>query len=439
MSTPAIGYLLKTYPKLSETFILNEIAELEKSGMPLHLFSLRMPAFGDKVHDAVTGVQAKVTYVRRWLRLTGFGGFLAAGVNADPLDATFLVVEHAKLFARNPVRYISTLWFYVRLPDRKRLRDFLQAGALARALHVRKIRHLHAHFANVPTSVAELVRGFSGISFSFTAHAKDIYLTDRRELSRKMRAAAFVVTCTGYNREYLEAIGAGGSPIHLAYHGIDLSRFRAVRTAPRPENPPRLLSVGRFCEKKGFSYLIKACRALKDRGCAFSCAIVGWGPMRDQMERQIAELDLANEVALLPGMTQDRLVDMYGRASVFVLPCILTDDGDRDGIPNVLIEAMAMRVPVVSTYVSGIPELVDHMNNGLLVPEKNEAALADALELLLSRPELRARFGENGREKVASQFTLERNVGQIRELLLTAAGAGNHGLQRGETLAGAVQ
>jgi glycosyltransferase involved in cell wall biosynthesis len=437
---PRVGYLLKTYPKLSETFILNEIVQLERLGTRLHLFSLKRPSIREKFHPAVCEVQAPVTYVRRDPLFVRLGRFLSTGVRNDPLDATPEVLEHLVLFVRNPIRYLSTLWFHLRLPEKRRLKDFVQAGLLTRAMQRRKIQHLHAHFANVPTSVAELVHHFCGITFSFTAHAKDIYLTKDCELARKIRGAKFVLTCTGYNKKYLEAVGRGSTPIHLAYHGVDLSRFRALDAAPRPDGPPQLLSVGRFCEKKGFAYLIQACRILKERGREFSCAIVGWGPARGQLESLIAELGLASHVSLVAEMTQDRLVGMYREAEMFVLPCILGDDGDRDGIPNVLIEAMAMRVPVVSTEVSGIPELVDHMQSGLLVPEKNAAALAEAMELLLSRPDLRARFGETGRAKVMRQFTLEHNVGVVQELLMAAAGGPPSARQKeSAAVAGAVR
>lgn len=418
---PQVGYLLKTFPKVSETFILNEIVQLEKMATPLHLFSLRVPALSEKLHPVVSKLQSKVTYVRRRPAFVQIGRFLAMGVRSDPLNTSLLMLEHLKLLASNPIRYVSVLWFYWRVPETRRLKDFIQAGALTRGLQKRNIRHLHAHFANLPASVAELVHRFSGISFSFTAHAKDIYLSSHRELSRKMRAAKFVLTCTGYNQKYLEAVGSGPTPIYLAYHGVDLSRFQAIEMARR-EGAPQLLSVGRFCEKKGFPYLIRACHILKERGWRFSCAIVGWGPLREQLERLIAELNLASQVSLLAEMTHDRLVGMYQEADIFVLPSILAQDGDRDGIPNVLIEAMAMRLPVVSTDVSGIPELVDHMQNGLLVPEKDVTALASAMEILVSRPELRARFGENGRSKVMRQFTLERNIRVIQDLLLAAAG-----------------
>jgi glycosyltransferase involved in cell wall biosynthesis len=420
--SPQVGYLLKTFPKLSETFILNEIVQLEKLATPLHLFSLRVPGLGEKFHPALSEVHSKVTYVKHRPSFLHVGRFLSMGVHPDPLNTPSLMLEHLKLLASNPIRYVSVLWFYLRVPETRRRKDFMQAGALTRGLQKRNIRHLHAHFANIPASVAELVHRFSGITFSFTAHAKDIYLSSNRELSRKMRAAKFVLTCTGYNKKYLEAIGSGCTPIYLAYHGVDLSRFQPIEAARPDREAPQLLSVGRFCEKKGFPYLIRACHILKQRGWRFSCAIVGCGPLQEQMEKLIAELNLASQVSLLAEMTHDRLVAIYQAAEMFVLPCILTEDGDRDGIPNVLIEAMAMRLPVVSTDVSGIPELVDHMQNGLLVPEKDTAALANAMEVLLSRPDLRARFGGNGRSKVMRQFTLERNVGVIQDLLLAAAG-----------------
>ena len=396
--TRIVGYLLKTYPKLSETFILNEILQLEKFGVPLHLFSLRKPMFADKFHPAVYRVQANVTYIP------------SIGWRSNPIDSTLIVLDHLELCLRNPLRYFSTLWFYLRVPEEKRLKEFAQAGFLTRALQRRKIQHLHAHFANVPTSVAELVERFSGITFSFTAHAKDIYLSRKDELARKIRAAEFVVTCTGYNQRYLQDIDAGPTPIYLAYHGVDLSKFNNFDRASQLAQPLLILSVGRFCEKKGFFYLIEACRLLKARGRAFLCSIVGWGPLRNDLERMIVELDLCDCVSLVSEMTQDQLIHVYLTAGMFVLPCILTDNGDRDGIPNVLIEAMAMQVPVISTEVSGIPELVEHNESGILVPEKNSAALADAIELLLSGPDLRSRFGEKGRAKVLNQFTLEDNV-----------------------------
>ena len=402
-----IGYLLKTFPKLSETFILNEIVQVEKLGTPLHIFSIKRPPEQEKVHPGVYQVQADVTYLA------------TIGRRKNIFDSAFVALDHLQLFLRNPIGYIGALRFHFGPARGKRLKEFIQAGFLTRALERRGITHLHAHFANVPTTIAELVRRLSSISYSFTAHAKDIYLSPKAELTRKMRDAEFVLTCTGYNREYLEAINIHSTPIHLAYHGVDLERFLNLNQRRHTEDTLHIVSVGRFCEKKGFNYLIEACRHLKARGLAFRCSIVGWGPLRDSMAAQIAELSLQAEVQLCHEMTQNQLIDFYQTGDIFVLPCILTDDGDRDGIPNVLLEAMAMQLPAVSTEVSGIPELIEHMESGLLVAEKDAAALADALQLLLERPDLRTQFGQRGRAKVMDQFELKRSASRVQSFLST--------------------
>ncbi len=396
---PKIAYLLKTYPRLSETFILNEILGLEELGARLHLFSLRRPD-DERFHPAVSKVNAPVTYA------------LAIGPRSRPLDALTVLYRHAALCLAHPKRYWRTVWTYFRRPGKQRLKEVMQAGFLAGEMRKAGCTHLHAHFANVPATVAELIKGFTGIPYSFTAHAKDIYLTDREELNRKIQGAEFVLTCTGYNSRHLRELSSGGTPIRAIYHGIDLSVFDG-RSKASSEAPPLILSVGRFCEKKGFPYLIRACGALKDLGMDFRCLIVGYGPMRDELDGLIGELNLRDRVSLADKMTQDDLVDVYRKADVFVLPCLVTGDGDRDGIPNVLIEAMAQRLAVVSTDVSGIGELVSHMENGLLAREKDADGLAAAIEMLLRHPDLRRKLGERGREKVLNLFSLEKSAAAV--------------------------
>ena len=405
ISDRKVGYLLKTYPKLSETFILNEIVQIEKLGMPLHLFSIKRPPPQEPFHPGVFQVQANVTYLS------------SISLRKNVFDSAFVALDHLELLVRNPISYVSTLRFHLGPGKGKRLKEFIQAGFLTRALQRRRITHLHAHFANIPTYLAELVHRFSGITYSFTAHAKDIYLSDKQDLSRKMRGAEFVLTCTGYNQKYLEALNVRETPIHLAYHGVDLERFLSVEKQDTHSESLHIVSVGRFCEKKGFTYLIQACSQLRARGVPFRCSIVGWGPLRDAMAAQIADLSLQSCVQLLPEMAQSQLIDFYQTGDIFVLPCIMTDDGDRDGIPNVLLEAMAMQLPAISTDVSGIPELLEHMQTGLVVPEKNAAALADALHVLLSRADLRTALAINGRAKVTAQFELKRNVQRVHAFL----------------------
>jgi len=424
-----IAYLVKTFPKLSETFILNEILELERQGLELHIFSLRQPS-ETKVHPGVAELRARVTYIRSWYTP------LPPPPLRVPLEKLAhkvqLSEERRFMFLHHPIWFLRTWLFQARYGAHKRYfhqafqarwgarkRYFYQALALARHLRQGGFTHLHAHFANEPASVGELAHRLARCRFSFTAHAKDIFLTEREELTRKIAVAEFVITCTGFNRHYLQEIARSRTPIHLCYHGVDLSRFSGEpgESRERSKGAPLILSVGRFCEKKGFAYLIRACHRLKQNGRRFVCRIVGFGPLQEQLEELIRTLELQDYVFLAGKMTQDKLIREYQQADLFVLPCLVTDDGDRDGIPNVLVEAMAMRIPVVSTPISGISELVDHGENGVLAPEKDSEALAGAMEMLLDDPGLRERLGANGRQKVMAGFSLDRSTARVRRLL----------------------
>jgi glycosyltransferase involved in cell wall biosynthesis len=421
-----IAYLVKTFPKLSEAFILNEILELERQGMGLHIFSLRQPSEA-KVHPGVSQVKAPVTYLRSWYTP------LPPPPERVPFEKLAHKVqmqeERRFIFLHHPIWFIRTWLLQVRNQTRKRYfyqelqaksgtrkRNFYQALALARELRRGGFTHLHAHFANEPTSVGQLASRLARCGFSFTAHAKDIYLTDRDELAQKIAAANFVVTCTGVNQNYLQEMASNKTPIHLCYHGVNLGQFFSEQRISREHHTatPLILSVGRFCEKKGFAYLIDACHRLKQNGRRFACHIVGFGPLEKQMEDLIESLELQDSVFLVGKMTQDKLIPEYRRADLFVLPCLVTDDGDRDGIPNVLVEAMAMRIPVVSTPISGIVELIDHMENGVLAPEKDAESLSRAMEMLLDNPGLRERLGANARQKVMANFSVDRSTAKLR-------------------------
>ena len=414
---PKVAYLLKTFPRLSETFILNEILGLEKLGMQIDIFSLRKPA-SEPIHADVGKVNGSVTYIPslNWKFWPGALGLL--------------VISHLVLFFTETRRYLAAAEFYFRKKGASRLEDFLQAAHLARALRRSKATHLHAHFANAPTMVAEVVHRLTGIPFSFTAHAKDIYLTPPTELARRIESAVCVLTCTGNNQRYLAGLVPKEANVHLVYHGVDVERFRTARwpASTGAGTAPLILSVGRFCEKKGLQYLIRACRNLVDHGHLFRCQIVGYGELQGELERMIADLDLQRHVSLPGRMTQDQLAALYQQASMFVLPCLVTDQGDRDGIPNVLIEAMASGVPVISTDVSGISELVQHSQNGLLVEQRNAAALAEAAELLLLQSNFRRCLAQNGRETVLRSFTLEASARHVHRILSAAAGIASQGV-----------
>ncbi len=396
-----VAYLVKTFPRLSETFILNEILGVEGLGLELEIFSLRrLPPESEPVHPDVAKIKGPVRYIPSFIRPLWPPGL-----------ALLLFSQLALLFAA-PVRYLAAVRFHFSSGNDPRLKDFLQAGYLARALRRGKFTHLHAHFANLPTTVAEIVKHLTGIGYSFTAHAKDVYLTPPSELARKIKKAECVLTCT--------------IPIRLAYHGIDVNRFRVLRSGDPPQNGevPLILSVARLCEKKGLEFLIEACRILVDRGVAFHCRIVGYGPLEDKLQKMIVSLALQDRVSLLGKMTQDQLATLYPQADLFVLPCLVLENGDRDGIPNVLFEAMVCGVPIISTQVAGVCELIEHQKNGLLVEQRNATALADAMQLLIGSLELRNNLARNGRQTVLEGFTREssaRNVYNIFSSVLDSA------------------
>jgi len=406
-----VGLLVKTYPKISETFILEEILGLERHGLRLHIFSLRRPS--DVIsHTATEAVRAPVSYLP------------PDGV----LDVTAVIAAHVALIVKSPWRYLKTLLFVLRREEPNRTRAFLQAGYLANRLSKAGIAHLHAHFASEPAGVAELVSKLAPISYSISAHAKDIYLSPPGSLRRKIRGARFTVTCTEYNRNQLSGIAGPEATVLRMYHGIDLSRFRPARISDSQPERPLVLSVGRLREKKGFAVLIEACRLLRDAGIAMRCQIVGYGEEHDRLKLLISRHALEDTVHLVGKMTHDELIELYRQTTVFALPCQVASDGDRDGIPNVLLEALGMEIPVISTSVSGIPEVIRDGVNGLMIAPHDAQGLADAIRRLLDSPALRQRLGAAGRQTVATGFCNDVNLETVRDLLLAASRGADAGM-----------
>ena len=405
-SARRIGFVLKGYPRLSESFILREILMLEQLGLELHIFALRDPG-EPTVHERVAQVRARVTYLPD--RLLGAVGTVA-GANAARL-------------ARAPQRYLTGLAEALARSARERdaapLKRFLQAAVLVeRGLPGTSVTHLHAHFCNDPTTVAYFASRLSGIPYSFSAHAKDIYTQHPDQLAAKVAAARFVTTCTAANAAHLEIHANGGTPVLKCYHGVETDRYRP---ASRERNSvPHLLSVGRLVPKKGFPVLLDALARLSDRGLAFRCTIGGTGPLESTLREQVHRLRLDDRVEFRGAISEGALAVLYREVDLFALACEVESDGDRDGIPNVVVEAMASGLPVVSTDVSGLPECVDHGVTGLLVPERRPDVLADAIGLVLSDPEWARALGRAGRLKVEREFAAHRNVRPIAAALYEA-------------------
>jgi len=426
-----IGFILKGYPRLSETFIVNEILLLEELGYKLHIFALRNPG-ESKVHESVTRVRANVTYIPDY-----FWRFFFSFISAN-----------LRLWLRRPGLY----WPAFRLALVRSLRQrssstikrFAQSAYLVqKCLPATRVTHFHAHFSHGPTTVAYFVAWLTGMPYSFSAHAKDIYLQEHGMLREKIRRAQFVVTCTEFNRQHLLRVAGDGAPVYRVYHGNNLQLFKPAPAAPQNDSPPVILSVGRFVPKKGFPVLLRALHQVQQKGLRFRCYIIGGGPMQGELEKLSAELGLRECVEFRGQMSQTELLAYYRQAGLFTLACEVQNDGDRDGIPNVLVEAMAMGLPVVSTSISGIPELIESGVNGLLVPEKDPEALAEGIETLLRQPEMARRLGLAGRAKVERDFDAKRNVQKIGELLRGAvanparvAGAGRTNLSSGLLRAG---
>lgn len=426
----AIAYILKGYGRTSETFITNEIHLLETLGLKLSIFSFKR-LVGEQEHAVGRAIKAPVHYLPEVPPRAGLSFFKWLRM----ITPAF-VRSHLRLFRTRPAAYLRTFAEAMRLsfkyravrfrPGSGAIREFLQAGYIAnQVLASGNVRRLHAHFCHTTTTVTMLVSQVTGIPFSFTAHAKDIYLRELNPgdlLQLKISRAKFVVTCTKANKDYLDRLNPAGTPIHAIYHGLDTSKFAPGKTADDDDghsSMPLILSVGRLVEKKGFPYLVEACRRLKDKGYQFRCRIIGGaGSDSDRIGALIAELRLKDVITLGRAVTQEELIQIYRRATLFVLPCQILENGDRDGIPNVLVEAMAAETPVVSTNVSGIPELVEDGVTGLLTPQQDAAALAEAIEKLLDDSALRSRLGKAAREKVCRTFDARENSAALHQLFL---------------------
>ena len=392
-----IGLLVKMFPKLSETFVLEEVLGLERLGVPLVIYTLAKGS-DEVAHDAVQRVQSPVQPVPQapW---------------RQPLA---LAACHLRLAAAAPWRYARALQLAL-TRGRQGLVDLARAAWLADRLRRDGVGHLHTHFISQPADLAELVSEVSGTPFSISAHAKDIYLGDPVALRRKMAAARFTVTCTDFNCSTLRRI-APDAAVHRMYHGIDGAVFSPTHRAT-PSLVPLILSVGRLREKKGLDTLIQACRLLTDRGVTYRCEIVGYGEEHERLQALIDDSGLADQVQLTGKLTRPHVIDRYARAAVYVQPSRVAADGDRDGIPNVLLEALAMGVPAVATRVSGIPEVVKHRRNGLLVQPDDVAELADSIECLLNAPALAAQLARAGRRTVTEHFDNDRNLRVVLQLL----------------------
>ena len=404
-----VAVVVKGWPRLSETFIAQEILALERRGIELVIVSLRRPT--DRfTHPIHAEIRSPVHYLPEYLHEAP-GRVLSAWKTARRLSG----------FSR-----ARSMWLADLSRDRtpNRVRRFGQALVLAAELG--QVESIHAHFLHTPASVARYASAMLGIGWSFSAHAKDVWTTPTWEKREKLADARFGVTCTRVNLEHLAALALSPDVVELVYHGLDRTRFpacvtpRPSRNGSDPSDSVKILSVGRLVEKKGFDDLLRAL-AMLPPSLAWTLDVVGGGALGATLRRQAAALDIAERVHWHGSLPHDRIVEQFAGADLFALASRVSADGDRDGLPNVLMEAQLLGAASVTTRVSAIPELIEHDVNGLLVPPRDPAALAAALRRAIVDPVLRLRLAEAGRRTMASRFSFEDGVSRIAARLATSS------------------
>jgi colanic acid/amylovoran biosynthesis glycosyltransferase len=408
-----VAYIVSRFPKLTETFVLNELFAVEKQGVQVELYPLQREPAGAMHPGAETWV--KRAHYTPWL---------------SPAILWSNLVE----FLRQPRAYLRTL---VRLLWSTRTSRRFFAGALAffpKSVHLARlmrrhgIQHIHAHFASHPAASAFIIHRLTGIPYSFTAHGSDIH-RDQSMLKEKTGEAAFVVPISRFNRTVILQASNGKymDKMHIVHCGVDTQRFQRAASdrqdqAQAKKHTPfdlRIACVGTLHEVKGQTYLLEACRILKEKGLPFTCHFIGDGPDQAALSKQAQAAGLNGRVIFHGRLDQQSVLNQLRQSDVLVAPSVPSKDGRREGIPVVLMEAMACGLPVISSRISGIPELVEDGISGILTEPGNAAAIAEALEHLAANPTIRHSLGQCGRERVVEAFDLHDNAAKLARLFAT--------------------
>ena len=401
-----LTYVIGTYPLLTTTFIDREIQIMRRFGVDIQVVAIRRPDVGTPLSADQRQLQQGVIYL---------------------LPAAWLTLLLSQLYFAlfRPVRYFGTCAYLVSRPHAgpgARLKTLLHFGEgvlTAYLLRSRQFEELHAHFLDRAATVAQVAGRLLGRPYSLSIHAAGDIFVNPVLLREKLDEARHAVTCTAFNKKHLEALIGSSLDGRVTYvrHGLEPARYQpGAQAAGRP----LILAVGQLTERKGFVQLVQACSALRSQGYHFACCIVGRGPQHAELAALIEQLRLADCIELRGALPHEEVVQLFRDASLFALPCIRTRDGDVDGIPNVIAEAMAMEVPVVSTYVSAIPELVQDGVNGLLAPPGDVQVLATCIARLLDDEQLRDELGRNGRRTILATFDVEANVRRFAATLWPA-------------------
>ena len=389
------AYLFERFPSFGQTFCYREVAELDRQDVVPAIFSVRKPK-DEPPQDWDTRIVGRVNYLPEEKELLED---VRRGVKKGKLDPEI----------------VATLEEWGRRTDFLRLYQAVYVGLRLREMG---IGHIHAHFAGMAARTAFWIKEFFQITFSFTAHANDIFAPRHFEitLDKLVDAARAIVTETDYAAKFLqERFPNCADRVHRIYNGLDLAEFDRASFS---STPPLIVAVGRLIPKKGFSDLIRACGLTAERGKSFQCEIIGEGPLETELRRQIKELGLQSHVVLSDAKPQSQVRQRLSAANVFVLPSVIDADGGMDNLPTVIMEAMATGLPVVSTDISGIPEMVIENETGFLVRPGDVVAMANAIEKLINNTSLAQKLGQIGYERAQKLFSIEKNVRELCALVL---------------------
>jgi colanic acid/amylovoran biosynthesis glycosyltransferase len=400
-----VGFVVKRYPCYSETFIVREILAHEEAGLDVEIFSLR-PTNDGHFQDLIARVRGRVNFLY----------MPAEGSLPEPLVRSTLTAAHFWNTLRQAAEVLPGTWSALGDAEEEDGREVYLALQLAIQVRLKNIQHLHATFASDAATVARLAARFADIPYSVTARAKDIFhqSADVDALRRKFRDAAGFITISDYHVQYLrDTFGALADRVQRIYNGLDLTEFPYSSPEHRPA---MILGVGRLVPKKGFADLIAACALLAESGRQFHCRIIGDGGLWSELQAQIQQLGLQSRVELVGPLPQKAVIEEVRSAAVLAAPCIVDEQGDRDGLPNVIQEALALGTPVISTDVTGIPEVVRHGETGLQVPQRDPQALAAAIEDLLGNSALRVELATAARRLMEAEFDIRRNTQKRRAI-----------------------
>jgi colanic acid/amylovoran biosynthesis glycosyltransferase len=395
LNRDVLAYVFERFPKFSQTFCYREIAELFHQGIRPAIFSLRGPDVGPET---------------TWDR-----GIMSAVHQLPEGDVFARLADEASASLPKPVR--KTLHGWRGKPDSLRLH---QATYIGTRLQNLGIRHVHTHFAGMAARTAFWIRKFFGIGYSLTVHANDIFVPANFEIGlfEIMSSASAIIAVSDFAAKQLrERFPEHAGRVHRIYNGIDCAQFKPAQF----EQPPLILSIGRLITKKGFDVLIDACALLRQRGHGLRCEIIGEGPLFEELQARIHRQNLREHVHLAGPQTQSEIATRLSKATVFALPCRIDPDGAMDNLPTVVMEAMATALPVVSTDIGGISEMVSDRETGLLVAQNDPAETADAINQLIGDIELAQSFGGKGRKRAEEIFAIEKNVRALREIICSDA------------------